>query len=121
MSAPRQITWSSGFIPIRPQEHADGGALYAGYQISPKVQVAARAEYLADVGGLYSGITQYLKEGTLTLSYRPADEFLVRGEYRRDQSNQLYFLGSALGLLEKSQPTLGFGLVWWFGLKEGPW
>jgi hypothetical protein len=104
-----------------PQEHADGGALYAGYQISPKVQVAARAEYLADVGGLYSGITQYLKEGTLTLSYRPADEFLVRGEYRRDQSNQLYFLGSALGLLEKAQPTLGFGLVWWFGLKEGPW
>ena len=111
----------SGFTLIRLRERVYGGALYAGYQISPQYAVAARAEYLADIGGLYSGTTQYLKEGTLTFDYRPVNGFLVRGEYRRDQSNQRYFLGSTLGLLEAAQPTLGLGLVWWFGQKEGPW
>lgn len=99
----------------------EGGALYAGYQFFPKLALAARAEYLADIGGLFSGVTQYLKEGTLTLDYRPADHFLMRGEYRRDQSNRLYFLGHTLGMLESSQPTIGLGLVWWFGQKDGVW
>jgi hypothetical protein len=98
-----------------------GGAVYVGYQISPQVAVAARGEYLADIGGLYSGVTQYLKEGTFTIDYRPADGFLMRGEFRRDQSNQPYFLGHLLGDLQTSQPTIGLGLVWWFGQKEGSW
>ena len=98
-----------------------GGALYAGYQLTQTIALAARAEYLADIGGLFSGTTQYLKEGTLTLDYRPVDGFLVRGEYRRDQSNQHYFLGHTLGQLETAQPTLGLGLVWWFGGKQGLW
>ena len=75
----------------RPQR-VDGAALYAGYQLSTRFSVAARAEYLEDAGGLYSGIPQYLKEQTLTLDYRPADGFLVRGEFRRDHSSQHYFL-----------------------------
>jgi hypothetical protein len=99
----------------------EGGALYAGYQFFPKLALAARAEYLADIGGFFSGVTQYLKEGTLTLDYRPADHFLMRGEYRHDQSNRLYFLGHTLGMLESSQPTIGLGLVWWFGQKDGVW
>jgi TolA-binding protein len=102
-------------------QHVTGGALYGGYQLTPKVALATRVEYLADVGGLFSGTPQYLKEGTLTFDYRPVDGFLVRGEYRRDQSNQHYFLGNTLGVLEASQPTIGFGLVWWFGQKEGAW
>jgi hypothetical protein len=102
-------------------EHVTGGALYAGYQFAPTFAVAARAEYLADRGGLYSGATQFLKEGTLTFDYRPADGFLMRTEYRRDQSNQPYFLGHSLGELELAQPTLTLGLVWWFGQKQGTW
>ena len=102
-------------------QHVTGGALYGGYQLTPKVALAARLEYLADTGGLFSGTPQYLKEGTLTLDYRPVDGFLMRGEFRRDQSNQHYFLGSSLGVLEASQPTIGFGLVWWMGQKEGAW
>jgi len=100
-------------------DHVTGGALYGAYQLTPRVAVAARVEYLADVGGLFSGATQYLNVGTLTLDYRPADGFLVRGEYRRDQSNQHYFLGHSLGVLETAQPTIG--LVWWFGQKAGAW
>ncbi|GAC1310484.1 MAG: hypothetical protein NVSMB10_18240 [Steroidobacteraceae bacterium] len=102
-------------------QHVDGGALYVGYQFSDKISAAARGEYLADIGGLYSGATQYLKEVTLSLDYRPADGFLMRGEYRRDQSNQPYFLGHSLGDLQNRQPTIGLDLVWWFGQKTGTW
>lgn len=102
-------------------QHVSGGALYGGYQLTPKVAFAARAEYLADVGGLFSGTTQYLKEGTFTLDYRPVDDFLIRGEFRRDESNRRYFLSGTQGVLETSQPTIGLGLVWWIGQKEGAW
>jgi hypothetical protein len=102
-------------------KRVDGGALYAGYQLSGAFALAARVEYLADIGGLYSGVTQYLKEGTLTFDYRPKDGFLARVEFRRDQSNRPYFLGHTLGMLEASQPTVGFGLVWWLGQKQGVW
>ena len=88
-----------------------------------RLGVALRAEYLEDIGGLFSGVTQYLKEGTFTLDYRPDEHFLMRGEYRRDESNRPYFLGHALGVYEDAQPTLGLGLglVWWFGNKSGVW
>ncbi len=102
-------------------EHVAGGALYGSYQLTPKLAAALRLEYLADVGGLYSGVTQYLKEGTFTLDYRLAGDFMMFTEFRRDQSNRLYFLGNTLGILESSQPTIGMGLVWWFGQKQGAW
>jgi hypothetical protein len=101
--------------------HVTGGALYGAYRLTPKVGLAVRAEYLADAGGLFTGTTQFLKEGTFTIDYRPADGFLVRGEFRRDQSNQHYFLGHSLGELETAQTTIGLGLVWWFGQKAGAW
>ncbi len=102
-------------------EHVTGGALYGGYQLTPKAAVAVRLEYLADVGGLYTGTTQYLREGTFTVDYRLAGDFLMRGEFRRDLSNQRYFLSNTLGVLESSQQTIGVGLVWWFGQKQGVW
>jgi hypothetical protein len=102
-------------------DHVTGGALYGGYQLTPKIAVAARFEYLADVGGLYTGTTQYLKEGTFTIDYKLAGDFLMRGEFRRDQSNEHYFLSNTLGVLESSQQTIGLGLVWWFGQKTGTW
>ena len=101
--------------------HVAGGAIYGAYQLSPTVALGARAEYLADSGGLFSGAPQYLKEGTLTIDYRPTDGFLMRGEYRRDQSNQRFFLSNTLGVLDTSQPTFTLGLVWWVGQKEGTW
>jgi hypothetical protein len=102
-------------------DRVEGGALYLGYQFSTKIALAARVEYLADIGGLFSGATQYLKEGTLTFDYKPTDGFLMRGEFRRDQSNQRYFTGHTLGFLEAAQPTITVGLVWWIGQKEGVW
>ena len=102
-------------------QHTQGGALYGRYQLTPKVAFAARGEYLEDRGGLFSGIRQYLKEGTLTTEYRASDGFLVRGELRRDASNTSYFLSDALGVLKSHQDTVTVGLVWWVGQKEGTW
>jgi Putative beta-barrel porin-2, OmpL-like. bbp2 len=101
--------------------HDDGGALYFRYQLTPKMALAARSEYLSDYGGLYSGKTQALKETTATFEYKFGSGFLMREEWRRDWSNQPYFLSDTLGLLKTSQTTATIGLVWWFGGKEGPW
>jgi Putative beta-barrel porin-2, OmpL-like. bbp2 len=101
--------------------HTDGGAAYARYQISPKVALAGRAEYLSDRGGLFSGTTQALKETTFTTEYKFAEGFLARGEWRRDFSNRPYFLTDTLGIPRKEQNTSTLGLVWWFGSKQGIW
>lgn len=62
-----------------------------------------------------------MKEGTLTFDYLPVDGFLMRAEWRRDFSNQPFFLTNAPGLLKNEQTTATLGLVWWFGAKQGSW
>lgn len=102
-----------------------GGAGYARYQITPKFALAARLEYLSEKagasGGLFTGVSQALKEHTLTAEYKFANGFLGRVEYRRDFSNQPFFLTEQPGILKKEQNTATLGLVWWFGRKEGTW
>jgi hypothetical protein len=101
--------------------HVDGGAAYIRYQVTPRLALATRAEYLSDRGGLFSGISQALKENTITLDYRLADGFLMRYEWRRDYSNQPSFLSDVQGVLKQDQQTATVGLVWWWGRKEGSW
>ncbi len=101
--------------------HTDGGAAYLQYQFTPKVALAVRAEYLSDRGGLFSGITQALKENTVTFDYKVADGMLMRYEWRRDFSNQPSFLTDVQGVLSKEQNTATLGLLWWWGRKEGSW
>jgi len=108
-------------LTTSPPSHTSGGALYARYQLLPRIAVAARAEYLSDRGGLFTGATQAIKETTLTFEQRIADGFLLREEWRRDFSNHPYFLTDTLGNLKKEQNTATLGLVWWFGAKEGAW
>jgi hypothetical protein len=101
--------------------HVIGGAGYAQYRFVPKMAIAARAEYLSDRGGLFSGLTQALKETTLTYDYNIATNFLMRYEWRRDFSNQPSFLTSTQGVLSNQQNTATVGLIWWYGRKEGTW
>ena len=101
--------------------HTDGGALYARYQLRPRIAIGARSEYLSDRGGLFSGVTQALKEVTFTYDYKLTDRFLVRTEWRRDFSNRPFFLTDQLGLLSNHQNTATMGLVWWWGNKEESW
>lgn len=104
-----------------PPSRVSGGAAYARYQFTPKFALAGRGEYLSDRGGLFSGATQALKETTLTAEYRLDDGFLARGEWRRDFSNQPFFLTEVPGVLKREQNTATIGLIWWFGRKEGTW
>src|SRR5579884_3065390 len=101
--------------------HVDGGAAYVKYQVTPKVAIATRAEYMSDRGGLFSGLTQALKENTFTLDYKLADSFLMRYEFRRDYSNVPTFLTDLQGVFAKDQNTATVGLIWWWGRKEGSW
>jgi Putative beta-barrel porin-2, OmpL-like. bbp2 len=101
--------------------HVDGGAAYARYQLTPKLALAGRTEYLSDRGGLFSGTTQALKEFTGTYEYKFGEGFLARVEYRRDWSNVPFFLTNKSGVLSPNQPTATVGLVWWYGGKQGAW
>ena len=78
-------------------------------------------EKVSPLGGLFSGVTQALKENTLTAEYKFAEGFIVRGEYRRDWSNRHFFLTEQPGILKKEQNTATLGLIWWFGRKQGSW
>jgi Putative beta-barrel porin-2, OmpL-like. bbp2 len=102
-----------------------GGAGYGRYQWTPKFALAGRFEYLGEkvspAGGLFSGVSQALKEFTFTGEYKFAEGFLGRVEYRRDFSNQPFFLTEQPGVLKKEQKTATLGLVWWFGRKKGTW
>jgi Putative beta-barrel porin-2, OmpL-like. bbp2 len=95
-----------------------GGAAYVQYRFNPKNAVAARGEYLADQGGLFSGKTEALKEITVTYGYKLISGFLVQTEFRRDFSNQPVFLTDQLAVLSKHQNTATVGLIWWWGNKK---
>ena len=101
--------------------HAGGGAGYIQYQFTPKFALASRAEYLSDPEGLFSGLSQGLKENTVTFDYKLANGLLTRYEWRYDYSNQPVFLSDVQGLRKKNQTTATLGLVWWWGRKEGAW
>jgi hypothetical protein len=98
-----------------------GGVAYVVYTFHPHLGLAARAEYLSDRNGLFSANSQALKEMTLTANFPVADGFLLRAEWRRDFSNQPFFLTSVPGVLEKEQNTATVGMLWWFGRKQGSW
>ncbi len=97
-----------------------GTGVYARYQVSSPAAVSVRYERLDDEG-LFGGIEQVLHEVTATAEYKLADGFLVRGEFRRDWSNQRFFTGPQPDDRRDHQNTALVGLVWWFGNKQGAW
>ena len=101
--------------------HVYGGAIYGRRQLTPKAAFAVRAEYLRDDGGLFTGTTQSLKEGTVTYEYKVAEGFLMRTEWRSDFSSVPFFLTSDAGVVKANQSTATFGAVWWWGNKHGAW
>ncbi len=101
--------------------HTSGGAGYAKFQLTPRTYIAGRGEYLSDRGGLFSGVTEALKEVTATYDFTMANGFEMKYEYRRDWSNQPIFLTSTQDVFSKNQDTATVGVIWWFGRKQGPW
>ena len=97
------------------------GGLTAKYALPRNWNVGGRAEYFDDRGGLFSGTTQALKEATLVLDHNFAPGFIARAEYRRDWSNQRFFLSDTAGSLLHAQTTATLGLMYWWGTKQGNW
>jgi hypothetical protein len=104
-----------------PSLSLQGLGTYARYQVTSAGALGVRYERLDDEG-LFGGIDQVLHEATVTCEYKLADGFLVRAEYRRDWSSELFFPGR-LGAsdLRGHQNTVLIGGVWWFGNKAGAW
>src|SRR5262245_36911025 len=98
-----------------------GGVAYGLLRLRPEVYIAGRYEYMGDRDGLFSGLSQILQEVTATANFRVSDGMIVRGEWRRDFSNQKFFLGPTLDDRRQSQQTVTLGLIWWFGTKRGIW
>jgi hypothetical protein len=72
----------------------NGAAFYTNYAISDQWRVSLRLEYLDDKDGFITatGISQTLKEGTVTFGYDPVKSFELRFEARYDKSTQPTFV-----------------------------
>ena len=117
-----QRVWASaGPDQSSAPKHTTGGAGWAKYQLTPRTYIAGRGEYLSDRGGLFSGVTEALKEFTATYDFTLGSGFEMKYEYRRDWSNQPIFLTSQQNVFSRDQNTLTVGAIWWFGRKQGPW
>jgi hypothetical protein len=101
-----------------PTLSLQGVGAYARYQATTPVGLSIRYERLDDEG-LFGGVEQLLQELTLTAEYKPSDGFALRGEFRRDWSDQSFFTSSVPGDLRRQQSTVLVGLIWWFGNKTG--
>lgn len=97
------------------------GELAGRYALTHNSNLGARAEYFDDRGGLFSGRTQALKEITLVADHTFAPGFIARAEYRRDFSNQRFFLTDTAGALVHAQTTATLGLIYWWGTKQRSW
>jgi hypothetical protein len=97
------------------------GAFEFKYALPRNWYIGGRTEYLDDRDGLFSGKPQALKEFTLVANRQLAPGFQARMEYRRDFSNQRFFLSSRPGILESAQPTVSLGLIYAWGTKQGSW
>jgi hypothetical protein len=104
-----------------PSLSLQGIGTYARYQVTNPFALGVRYERLDDEG-LFGGIDQVLQEVTVTAEYKLADRFILRGEYRRDWSNESFFPGR-LGEddLRDHQNTALIGAIWVIGNKTGTW
>lgn len=93
-----------------------GVAAYFRYQPRPWFAFTPRAEYYDDHDGFTTGVAQKVKEITLTGELAHKDGILVRIEFRRDFSDQSFFLKDSDAHV-KGQSTLTVGAIYAFSSK----
>jgi hypothetical protein len=93
----------------------NGWAGYANYQINDLWRVSARAEIFNDTDGYRTGFTggQKWKEATLTAGYAASKSTELRGEIRKDTSDQASFAYND-GIARKDQSSLGLEAIYKF-------
>jgi hypothetical protein len=96
--------------------HWQGIAGYLKYQATKIIAVSPRFEVYDDANGATTGIVQKLKEVTGTLEFKPADNLILRVEYRGDWSDKTPFTDSN-GKPTGNQQSIGFGAMYSFSGK----
>ncbi len=97
-----------------------GYALYAKYELTDKVTLAARWEQFWDDQGVRAGGTvDDLWEMTYTIDYKVWSNLLTRLEYRHDRVSNVSDPSGARGAFDrgtdKSQDTIAASLIYLFG------
>ena len=100
----RQLRDQRGQRADDPSLSLQGIGAYARYQVSDAAALALRYERLDDEGSSVES-TRCCTRSPLTAEYKFADGFLVRGEFRRDWSNEAFFPGRGAGDLRGHQNT----------------
>jgi hypothetical protein len=90
-----------------------GVAGYANYQMNDQWMVSLRAESFNDKDGYRTRVIQKWKEATLTLGYMPTKSVQLRGEIRKDTSDNAAFAYND-GIARDSQSSLGLEAVYKF-------
>jgi hypothetical protein len=103
---------------LGPAWKAYGIAGAAKFQVSKKLAISPRLEWMNDVTGSDTGIAQKVKEVTVTGTYSLMDRLSAWLEFRNDWSDQPFFnRGNEPGTF-KHQPTVLLGLVAVIGPKR---
>lgn len=90
-----------------------GVALYLRAQATRRLAFIGRGEIFWDFDGFRTGVAQRLMEATVTAELRVTDSFLVRPEFRIDQSDQSVFIRED-GLTRHYQPTVAINALYVF-------
>lgn len=101
-----------------PSHQVYGIAGASKFQLTRKLSLSPRLEWLNDASGMATGTGQQLKEYTVTGTYALMDRLSWWVEFRNDWSNQPFFHRGSQPALSKSQPTALIGLVAFIGPKH---
>jgi hypothetical protein len=103
---------------LSPSYKVYGIAGAAKFQLTKKLSVSPRLEWLNDGDGGATGVAQQVKEATLTGTYQFMDRLSGWLEFRDDWSNQPFFnRGNEMATWTK-QPTVLIGMVAIIGPKR---
>ncbi len=97
------LDWISSTDPAKITATSWGVGGYARFNATDQFRIAQRFEYFEDIDARSTGVSQILKEYTLTFEYAPEPRFITRFEWRRDWSTTPFF-----GCPECGGPTAGF-------------
>jgi hypothetical protein len=90
-----------------------GLALYVRVQATRRFAAIARGEIFWDLDGFRTGVAQRLMEFTITPEFKVTDQFVVRGDFRLDNSDVSVFKKDD-GTTRHYQPTLAFNALYAF-------
>ncbi len=86
-----------------------GAAAYIRLNLLDQFSLSLRLEQFEDRDGVRTGIAQRLRGLTITPEYRPAEHFILRGDFRIDDSNKSVFVKR--GELTNVQSTVSMNAI----------